>query len=72
LSAKNRDATFSYGYRRFSLLGAVINSLVLVIGSVFVLQEGHSRCSIPRRPTPGACSGWLCSALRSTGRPCCG
>jgi cobalt-zinc-cadmium efflux system protein len=50
LSAKNRDATFSYGYRRFSLLGAVINSLVLVIGSVFVLQEAIPRLLNPQAP----------------------
>lgn len=50
LSARNRDATFSYGYRRFSLLGAVINSLVLVIGSVFVLQEAIPRLFNPQTP----------------------
>jgi cobalt-zinc-cadmium efflux system protein len=49
LSGRSRDALFSYGYRRFSLLGAVINSLVLVIGSVFVLQE-----AIPRLFNPEA------------------
>jgi cobalt-zinc-cadmium efflux system protein len=49
LSARRRDALFSYGYRRFSLLGAVINSLVLVVGSVFVLQE-----AIPRLFNPEA------------------
>jgi cobalt-zinc-cadmium efflux system protein len=50
LSGKNRDATFSYGYRRFSLLGAVINSLILVIGSVFVLQEAIPRLFNPQSP----------------------
>lgn len=39
LSKKGRDQTFSYGYRRFSLLAAVINSLVLLLGSGFVLYE---------------------------------
>jgi cobalt-zinc-cadmium efflux system protein len=42
-SARRRDAGFSYGYKRFSLLGAFINSLVLIIGSVFILRESAER-----------------------------
>lgn len=37
LSKKGRTDTFSYGYKRFSLLGALINSIVLVVGSVLIL-----------------------------------
>ncbi len=37
LSKKGRTKTFSYGYRRFSLLGALINSIVLIIGSIIIL-----------------------------------
>lgn len=48
LSKKGRDNTFSYGYRRFSLLGAVINSIVLVVGSIFILSE-----AIPQLFNPG-------------------
>ncbi len=48
LSKKGRDNTFSYGYRRFSLLGAVINSIVLVVGSIFILSE-----AIPQLVDPG-------------------
>src|SRR5690242_4215422 len=47
-SHQKRDEHYSYGYRRFSLLGALINSMVLIIGSVFILQE-----SIPRILHPG-------------------
>lgn len=43
ISAKKRDNYFSYGYRRFSLLGALINSIVLILGSIFILFE-----TIPR------------------------
>ncbi|MEO1253536.1 MAG: cation diffusion facilitator family transporter [Bacteroidota bacterium] len=39
LSKKGRTRTFSYGYKRFSLLGAVINSIVLVVGSIFILTK---------------------------------
>jgi cobalt-zinc-cadmium efflux system protein len=46
-SKRGRNNLYSYGYKRFSLLGAVINSIVLVAGSVFVLSE-----AIPRLFTP--------------------
>ena len=41
------DDRFSYGYRRFSLLGALINTLILVAGSVYILIE-----AIPRLLNP--------------------
>ena len=37
LSKRGRSTTFSYGYKRFSLLGAIINAIVLIIGSFFIL-----------------------------------
>jgi cobalt-zinc-cadmium efflux system protein len=39
LSKKGRTTTFSYGYRRFSLLGAIINSIVLIVGSIVILTH---------------------------------
>ena len=39
IATKGRDDTFSYGYRRFSILGAIINSIVLIVGSIFILIE---------------------------------
>jgi len=41
------DEKFSFGYKRFSLLGALINSVILVVGSIFVLSE-----AIPRMLNP--------------------
>lgn len=49
-SRRKRDKNFSYGYRRFSLLGAFINSMVLVIGSLFVLIEAIDRVISPQQP----------------------
>ncbi|MFT5619516.1 MAG: cobalt-zinc-cadmium efflux system protein [Arenicella sp.] len=46
-SQKGRDKKFSYGYKRFSLLGAIINSIVLFIGSIFIISE-----AIPRLLNP--------------------
>ena len=39
LSEKGRDDIYSYGYKRFSLLGAIINAIVLLLGSAFILKE---------------------------------
>jgi cobalt-zinc-cadmium efflux system protein len=48
-SHKEKDSRYSYGYRRYSLLGAMLNLLVLVVGSVIILGQ-----VIPRlfRPEP--------------------
>jgi len=47
LSDKKASSTFSYGYKRFSLLGALINGMVLTLGSIWILIE-----SIPRLVNP--------------------
>jgi len=39
LSRKGRTRNYSYGYRRFSLLGALINSVILLAGSVLILSR---------------------------------
>ena len=46
-SKQKGDANFSFGYQRFSLLGALINGTVLVIGSIFILSK-----TIPRLMHP--------------------
>ncbi len=46
-SEKHGDNRFSFGYKRFSLLGALINSLVLIGGSVFVVIEAVQRILAP-------------------------
>lgn len=38
-SYKPKNKTFTYGYKRFSLIGALINAVVLIGGTVFVLTE---------------------------------
>lgn len=46
-SKKAPTQTFSFGYRRFSLLGALINALILILGSVFVIREAILRILSP-------------------------
>ena len=50
LSDKDANRTFSYGYKRFSLLGALINGVVLTIGSVWILFEAIPRLAEPEMP----------------------
>lgn len=38
-SNKEGNERFSFGYKRFSLLGALINSLVLIGGSIYIISE---------------------------------
>jgi len=49
-SNKNPTEEFSYGYRRFSLLAAFINAIVLILGSIYVLLEAIPRLSNPQMP----------------------
>lgn len=49
-SKKKRSPSFSYGYGRFSLLGAIINSIVLVVGSIFIFIEAIPRLIAPQQP----------------------
>ncbi|WP_040520007.1 cation diffusion facilitator family transporter, partial [Glaciecola punicea] len=50
LGDKEANNTFSYGYKRFSLLGALINGLVLTVGSVWILFEAIPRLTEPQMP----------------------
>ncbi|HHG86117.1 MAG TPA: cation transporter [Bacteroidetes bacterium] len=56
VASKNPDKDYSYGYARFSVLGAFINSMILVIGSVLLLSE-----TIPRllHPQPSDALGMV-------------
>ncbi|WP_027418684.1 cation diffusion facilitator family transporter [Crocinitomix catalasitica] len=42
-SKKSATKSFTFGYSRLSLLGALINSVVLIVGSIFVINEAVSR-----------------------------
>jgi cobalt-zinc-cadmium efflux system protein len=46
-SSRKRTDQFSYGYKRFSLLGAFINGIILFVGSLLILTE-----AIPRLINP--------------------
>ena len=46
-SKRGHDNRFSYGYRRFSLLGALINTIVLIVGAVVILTQAVPRLLQP-------------------------
>ena len=47
LSLKKPDRRFSFGYRRLSLLSALISGIILIAGSVFILSEAIPRLLVP-------------------------
>jgi cobalt-zinc-cadmium efflux system protein len=49
-SDKQPSEKFSYGYRRLSLFGALVNSIVLIVGSIWVLFEAIPRLANPEMP----------------------
>jgi cobalt-zinc-cadmium efflux system protein len=60
LANKEGDKRYSYGYRRFSLLSAVVSAIVLMTGSVFVFYEAVRRLS---NPQPSDARGMMVFAL---------
>ncbi len=48
ISRREGDEYFSYGYRRFSLMGALISVITLVVGAFVVLSEAIPRLFFPQ------------------------
>ena len=46
-SQKKSDEKFTHGYRRFSLLAALINGMILLSGSIYVLVDSIQRLQHP-------------------------
>ncbi len=59
-STKKRDDVYTYGYKRYSLIGATISALILLVGSVIIISQ-----AIPRliRPEPVHAQGMLYLAI---------
>jgi cobalt-zinc-cadmium efflux system protein len=52
-STKEGDPRYSYGYRRYSLLAALVSTAVLIIGSIFVISEAIPRLGEPQHSNAG-------------------
>lgn len=48
ISTKKASQKYTYGYKRFSLLGAIVNSIILIIGAVFIIKEAIPRIMNPQ------------------------
>ena len=55
ISQKNPNKNYTYGYQRFSILGAVITSIFVIVVSVIVVYESCSRLLSPVEPE----AGWM-------------
>lgn len=49
VSRRGGDHTFTYGYRRFSVLGALITGLVLLVGLLFIVWKAAARVMSPEQ-----------------------
>jgi cobalt-zinc-cadmium efflux system protein len=47
ISKKKRTPSFSFGYKRFSLLAALINATILMVSSVFIIYKASERIVHP-------------------------
>ena len=50
VSEKKRSRSYSYGYKRFSTLAALVNCLILIIGAVFIFSKAIPRLLNPVHP----------------------
>ena len=46
-SKKSASSQFSFGYQRFSLAGAFVNALILLLGSIYLISEAIQRIQNP-------------------------
>lgn len=47
VSLKDPDLKYTYGYRRFSVLTAVVSGVILFLGSIFIIKESLERLANP-------------------------
>ncbi len=50
ISGKVSDYKYSYGYRRYSILAALINSIILLTGSILIIKTAIPRLFNPVQP----------------------
>lgn len=60
ISLKKADKQFTFGYKRFSVVAALINGIILLVGSVFIISEAVARF---RNPEPVNAQGVIFFAI---------
>ncbi|NTU92558.1 MAG: cation transporter [Chlorobiaceae bacterium] len=53
LSEGKGNARYSYGYKRFSIFGALVSTVLLLVSSLFILSTAIPRILNPTRPDAG-------------------
>ncbi len=53
LSLKKADKRYTYGYKRYSLIGSLFISVILIVSSVFIVSEGIRRIFNPQTVNAG-------------------
>jgi cobalt-zinc-cadmium efflux system protein len=48
VSAKERDDIYTYGYKRYSLVGATISAIILLVGSMLIVSQAIPRLFAPQ------------------------
>ncbi|MCB1157324.1 MAG: cation transporter [Leptospiraceae bacterium] len=66
-SKKAGNFRFSFGYQRFSLLGALINSIILLIGSVLIISEAIPRILSPEKSNARGMLGFAIAGILING-----
>ncbi len=46
-SFRGRNERYTYGYRRFSLIGAIVNTIILLVGSIVIIDSAINRLIHP-------------------------
>ena len=57
ISNRKEDSQYTLGYKRFSLLGALVTAVILMTGSVLVMLENITKIFHPNLLMMGASSG---------------
>lgn len=57
VSQRGANAEFTYGYRRFSVLGALVTGFILIVGSLLILIEAIPRLFHPELPVSSGMMG---------------
>ncbi|MDX5420642.1 MAG: cation diffusion facilitator family transporter [Hymenobacteraceae bacterium] len=67
IARRGRDQHYTFGYKRFSLLGAVINSVILLVGSFFILSEAIPRLWNPEEVSATGMMGFAVLGIIANG-----
>ncbi|MES2962407.1 MAG: cation diffusion facilitator family transporter [Bdellovibrionota bacterium] len=67
LANKSGDSKFNFGYRRFSLLSALISGVVITVGSIGIFIEAIRRFSDPHVPSGLPMMGLACLGVAVNG-----